>query len=130
MSYRWRSVLLALALMFVALGFAPTAVAGPNADGVLLVHANPPLVYTTDTADYCGQSDLAACSLAVTTVPWAPDTTRVFFILAAFPESSQPRLKAISFGDIVPGQQHGPKIFARLEQVIQVSLGIVAAGRA
>jgi hypothetical protein len=94
---RW-SVPFALALLFLALGSAPIAVAGPNAEGVLLVHANPSLVYTLDTQDYCGESGLTACSLAVTTVSWDPDTTRVFYILAAFPETSQPRLKAISFG--------------------------------
>lgn len=94
---RWLA-LLALTPVLFALGPAPFAVAGPNADGVLLVHTNPSLVYTTDTANFCGQSGLTACSLAVATVPWAPDTTRVFFVLAAFPEGSQPRLKAISFG--------------------------------
>ena len=65
MSDRRQSVILALALMLVALGSAPTAMAGPNADGVLLAHAKPSLVYTTDSQSYCGQSDLEACSLAV-----------------------------------------------------------------
>jgi subtilisin family serine protease len=89
---------LLLASLVPAVAFVATSPAGPNADGVLLLHANRSLVYTVDTQDYCGQSDLSACSLAVATVPWEPDTTRVFYVLAAFPATSQPRLKALSFG--------------------------------
>ena len=74
-----------------------TALAGPNEGGVLLIHANPGLTYTTDQAAYCGSSGLAACSLAVTSIP-ADGVPRVFHVLAAFPMSAQPRLKAVSFG--------------------------------
>ena len=73
------------------------AVAGPNAGGVLLVHANTSLVYSSDAA-YCDQSDLEACSEAVTRVPWEPGTPTVFFVIAAFPDTSQPRLKGLSWG--------------------------------
>jgi hypothetical protein len=74
------------------------AIAGPNAGGVLLVHANTALIYTSDTTSYCGQAGLQACSLAVTSVPWDPATTTVFYVMAAFPDTSQPRLKALAWG--------------------------------
>lgn len=74
------------------------AVAGPNAGGTLMLHADPSLVYTTDTQSWCGQTSLAACSLAVTSVPWQSGTPIVFHAIAAFPPDSQPRLKALSFG--------------------------------
>jgi hypothetical protein len=87
---RFLTVLVLLLLPAVVL-------AGPNAGGVLLVHANTSIVYTTDTTDYCGQSGLAACSEAIATAPWS-DTTTVFHVIAAFPDTALPRLKAISWG--------------------------------
>lgn len=85
-------------LLVGLLSLSGLAVAGPNAGGVLLVHANASIVYTSDNQGYCGQSGLAACSLAVTSVPWDPETTTVFYVLAAFPDTAQPRLKAVSWG--------------------------------
>jgi len=72
--------------------------AGPNAGAVLVVHANPSLVYSAGTGSYCGQSGLAACGDAVTSAPWLTGTATVLHVLAAFPGSASPRLKALSFG--------------------------------
>jgi hypothetical protein len=41
------------ALAFVLMIVPALVLAGPNAGGVLLVHANTSLVYTTDTTSYC-----------------------------------------------------------------------------
>ncbi len=74
------------------------ALAGPNEGGTLILHANPSIVFTSDTADYCGMAGLDSCSAAVTSVAWDPGKKIVFHVLAAFPPESSPRLKALSFG--------------------------------
>jgi hypothetical protein len=73
------------------------ALAGANEGGVLILHANSSLTYTTG-ASYCGQSGLSACSLAVTSVGWHSGRKIVFHALAAFPPESSPRMKGVSFG--------------------------------
>ncbi len=79
--------------------FVPGLVlAGPNGGGTLVIHANPSLVFTSDTQNYCGMSALDSCSAAVTSVAWDPGNKIVFHVIAAFPPGSQPRLKALSFG--------------------------------
>lgn len=89
------SCLLCLGLLVMAPGLA---LAGPNEGGTLILHANPSLVFTSDTSDYCGIAALDSCSAAVTSVDWDPGKRVVFHVLAAFPPASQPRLKGISFG--------------------------------
>lgn len=84
--------LVALALMLPA----QQALAGPNAGGTLILHANPTIAFTTDDASYCGTSPLSSCELALTSVDTAAPV--VFFVLAAFPENSHPRLRGASFG--------------------------------
>jgi hypothetical protein len=64
----------------------------------LVLHANPSIVFTTDTQNYCGMSALDFCSAAVTSVPWDPGRKIVFHALAAFPTGSSPRLRSVSFG--------------------------------
>lgn len=71
--------------------------AGPNAGGVLVVHANASLTYTSDSTEYCGSSGLTACSLVVATTP-ADGVARLFHVMAAFPSAAAPALKAVSFG--------------------------------
>ncbi len=93
-----RFVLPAVLVLIILGVFPPVVMAGPNAGGVLLVHANTSLVYTTGTTSYCAQSGLEACSEAVTSVPWDPGTTTVFYVIAAFPDTAQPRLKGLSWG--------------------------------
>ncbi len=77
---------------------ASPALAGPNEGGVLVLHANPSLTFTSDIATYCGMSELDLCSEAVTTVDWVAGRKVVFHALAAFPLGSTPRLKGLSFG--------------------------------
>jgi hypothetical protein len=74
------------------------ALAGPNAGGTLILHANPSLTFTIDIQDYCGLSALDSCSAAVASVPWDLEKRVVFHVLAAFPPESQPRLKGLAFG--------------------------------
>jgi hypothetical protein len=73
------------------------ALAGPNAGGTLILHASS-VTYTSDIQVYCGLSALTACSSAVATLPWASGAPSVFYAIAAFPPSAEPRLKRISFG--------------------------------
>ena len=94
-----RSGSLSPALVLGLLIFLPGLVlAGPNAGGTLILHANPSLVFTSDMQGYCGQSALDSCAAAVTSVGWVTGQKIVFHAVAAFPPESQPRLKAISFG--------------------------------
>ena len=72
-------------------------VAGPNAGGVLIVHSNPSVVFSSGES-YCAQAGLSACSSAVASIPWNAGTTSVLHILAAFPDTASPRLKALTFG--------------------------------
>lgn len=69
--------------------------AGPNADGVLLLHRNPALEFTTVEA-YCGLADLHDCAEANTRVDVSIPV--VFHVLAAFPETAEPRLAGVTFG--------------------------------
>ena len=68
---------------------------GENAGGVLLLHANPDLAYSTGS-EYCGVSDLSDCGLARTTVPIPGE--HVFHVIAAFEDPLQPRLRGVTFG--------------------------------
>lgn len=70
--------------------------AGPNADGTLILHTNPSVVWTVDPTNYCGGSGLATCSEAINSVQGS--ATSVVFAIAAFPPSSSPRLAGITFG--------------------------------
>ncbi|MFN8549557.1 MAG: hypothetical protein U0527_16680, partial [Candidatus Eisenbacteria bacterium] len=69
---------------------------GANANGVLLLHTNPALVYSTDPGPFCGQAGLDACANAITEVSGGGPA--VIFALAAFSEGSQPRMAGVSFG--------------------------------
>jgi hypothetical protein len=90
---------LVLCLVVGLLAVSMSAVlAGPNAGGTLILHANPSLVFTDGVESWCGMSGLEACSLAVTSVPWENEKRIVFHVLAAFPPGSEPRLKGLSFG--------------------------------
>ncbi len=77
-------------------GDADRSAAGSNAGGVLILHANPAIVYTDDDADYCGESGLPSCDQAVTSTFLGAPT--VVHVLAAFHPFASPRLKAVEFG--------------------------------
>ncbi|MCC7141617.1 MAG: hypothetical protein IT349_05890 [Candidatus Eisenbacteria bacterium] len=73
------------------------ALAGPHQFGTFIVHARADLAYTSDHDGYCGQSGLASCEDARTTVP-ADAGSRVWHVLAAFLPESSPRLTGVTFG--------------------------------
>jgi hypothetical protein len=75
--------------------FGP-ALAGPNAGGVILLHCNEGIEFSSSSYDYCGQSGLSECAEADVRVD--RETPAVFYALAAFPESSSPRMISVSFG--------------------------------
>lgn len=90
-----RAPLLVLALG-AALMTATPCRGGPNAGGVIILHCNEAVEFTSPSYDYCGQAALAGCSEADSRVDRT--TPAVFFALAAFPDTSSPRLVGISFG--------------------------------
>ena len=83
--------LLATLALLLLLG---PAVAGPNQGGVLLVHCNPDVSVPQDPTFVDGE--LAACDSAVVQAP--VDSTVLWFVYAAFPSDSSPRLKVATFG--------------------------------
>ncbi len=113
-----RPFLLALAFLL----FAPPALAGPNEGGVLVLHATT-LEYTVDVDTYMGMSGVACgqdgppspqaqecppydpvggavpCNpLAFVSISTMPaEVAHVWYVLAAFPPGSCPRLKGVGF---------------------------------
>ena len=73
-----------------------TASAGPNAGGTLLVHANEALAYCSDHSSYCAEADLSNCERVDSSVEG--NGVFVWFVIAAFPEESSPRLSGVLFG--------------------------------
>jgi hypothetical protein len=71
------------------------ALAGANADGTLILHANPSIAYSEGTG-YCGESGLQKCSSADDSVD--VNGTHVVHVIAAFPKGASPRLRGITFG--------------------------------
>jgi hypothetical protein len=67
----------------------------PNRGGFLIPHANLQLSYP-NPGGYCGNSGITSCAQAVNTV--TGEDPVVFYVLAAFPDSSAPRVKTVSFG--------------------------------
>lgn len=87
-----------------ALALAEDSIAGPNAGGSLILHANTSIVYSQDVTDYCLQAALDSCEVAVTSVESNTGVTTVFFAVAAFLPGS-PRLSGISFWMLPPPHQ-------------------------
>lgn len=113
------------ALVVIATTSVASAAAGPNHAGVLVVHATS-VAYTSDTANYTGQSgiwcgndgpeppNVQQCEPYDPyngTIPCVPtaanptstmpaDAAHVWYVMAAFPpdNDSCPRVKAIAFG--------------------------------
>jgi hypothetical protein len=75
---------------------AQPAFAGPNADGVLILHCNEALQFSTDD-DFNGYAELHDAKSAVTQVPGDAQGV-VYFVLAAFDDFAMPKLLTISFG--------------------------------
>ncbi|MEZ4650542.1 MAG: hypothetical protein R3E97_17505 [Candidatus Eisenbacteria bacterium] len=88
-----KKVLLAAAALACIGG---TALAGPNANGSLIVALADGVVYTVDIDNYCGATGLQSCADA--TVSTTGAETVVMGILAAFPSVASPRLSGVTFG--------------------------------
>ncbi len=76
------------------------AVAGPNTDGSLIVHAPPNLIYT-EGRSWSGYSDLSRCERAVSDAPAydGSDSQKiVWFVMAAFPSYASPKVLGVTFG--------------------------------
>jgi len=75
------------------------ATAGPNAGGTIFAH-DADLVYTSDTASYCGLGQpVSSCSEADVMVNGAVGPLgKVFKVYAAFCPDGSPRLKGMTFG--------------------------------
>jgi hypothetical protein len=82
-----------MALAVLALVSAP-ALAGPNANGTLVVH-DTGLVYTTDSTEY--PSDAPMCENVDNQIDLG--AFGVWKVYAAFPENASPRLKALVMGE-------------------------------
>lgn len=80
---------------------------GPNAGGVLLVHANPSIAYTVDNDGYCGEAALENCEEARSTIFSSPGSAHVFSVLAAFPAGAVPHLNEVYFGLDYDGSEVG-----------------------
>lgn len=85
-------------LPIIALVAPAMAFAGPNAGGVLVVHAAP--TFLTTKCDYCSLHntcyDLNRCEDSVVRV--SDTRTYVLVVLAAFPPGSSPRMSGVTFG--------------------------------
>lgn len=117
------TILQRTALGLLAVGLIATcSLAGPNAGGVLVVHATS-VAYTTEITDYTHQSGVwcgndgpappnqqdcppydpyegtipCNTAAAVPTMAGAADTPRIWYVMAAFADDC-PRIKALSFG--------------------------------
>ena len=104
-----KAALLSLGLLCV---FAPLCAAGPNVNGVLVIHANESVGYT-GTIDYCSEEhqpggDIipADCESLVTEIH-RYDAPTLLWLLWAFEEGSNPSVDRIVFGvehDLPPGE--------------------------
>jgi hypothetical protein len=85
----------AIFALFGALTLTTACLAGPNIGGVLILTVNESLSYVSGT-DYCGLSGIGACLDAVTRTD--RNDVRVFHVLAAFPETTEPDVACVAFG--------------------------------
>lgn len=82
-------------LVLALLILSSRAIAGPNAGGVIMLHANESLVASTGLG-YCGQSGLESCEAADVRVDGVGSV--VFYVIAAFPPEASPRLAGLTLG--------------------------------
>ncbi len=87
-------------LIFLLLAVSRCA-AGPHAGGTLLLHAAPALAYT-DGANYCGSALPPSCDSVNVSVKGGDPV--VFFVVAAFPDTSAPALNGVTFGVTYPSE--------------------------
>jgi hypothetical protein len=88
-----KKVLLAAAALACIGG---TALAGPNANGSLIVALADGVEYTNDIENYCGATGLQNCLDAI--VQFDGTSTVVLGVLGAFPSVANPRVAGVTFG--------------------------------
>ncbi len=92
------------------------ALAGPNEDGMLVLHATQSINATRAQQD--GEDrDLRDCAGALTNLVVEDAEIVVIFLLAAFPDWVQPRFTGVVFGVLYDGElaDHGPSPNVSLE---------------
>lgn len=97
---RFLAVAISLLMLLAACLPGASALAAANAGGVLVVHANAPNECSGDVSNYCTCLQLTNCENALTRHDGG--ITRVWWVLAAFPASSSPRLLGATFGVLYP----------------------------
>ncbi len=76
-----------LELAAAGLCAAGVASAGPNANGVMIVHASTGLVVSDSPTNYCGQAGLEHCADTVVTLSGGDAASpHAWFAIAAFPD--------------------------------------------
>lgn len=80
----------------LVLTYPADALAGPHAGGTVLLHAAPSVQYTSG-GHYCDPEPIS-CYEAITFVEPDANQATVCYALAAFPEGSEPSLRATAFG--------------------------------
>jgi hypothetical protein len=78
------------------LASARPSLAGANKGGMIILHCNESIEFTTD-GDFNGYSELRDCRNAVTEVPGEGQAV-VYFVLAAFDDFATPAVLSIHFG--------------------------------
>ncbi|MCA9758330.1 MAG: hypothetical protein KDA27_21220 [Candidatus Eisenbacteria bacterium] len=96
-------LILSVSLLLSVLAIDSPVDAGPNANGVLLVHAQLDGAYTDGDPADCGGDTPAACDEVVSRVDG--EGPFLFSVLAAFPSGSSPRVAGVVFG-----VEYGPSI--------------------
>lgn len=92
----WTAAVSTMVLFLAVFVPARTALAGANERGMLILHCNQTLEFTTD-GDFNGYSDLYDAKNAVTQVPGDGEGV-VYFVLASFDDFAMPQIKGIDFG--------------------------------
>ncbi len=86
-----------LIVPFALMLAASAALAGPNAGGVLVIHA-PGITYVGGNVCSQGTAPDSCGDVRAEIDDAGPDTLRVWKVYAAFPPGSSPRLKGLTFG--------------------------------
>ncbi|MEZ4649219.1 MAG: hypothetical protein R3E97_10660 [Candidatus Eisenbacteria bacterium] len=82
------------------LGETMVAFDSPNAGGTLILHHDPDIVFSSGPLSYCSRVASDAANDVTTRID--VDGSAIFFVLAAFPEDSQPDLAGVDFGIYYP----------------------------
>ena len=86
------------------LALASIASAGPNADGVILLHTEPDVSFT-DGGTYCELADVVPLTICFEANARTDETEPIlFWVFAAFPVESNPRLSGVTLGIEYPAE--------------------------